>query len=88
MNCDSCETPFVRDEHGDWGWHEVYNDDEMQKLCTGCFDDVMAMCCRGSCDTYYADRYLVFDPKDEYYDTSPLCEDCYDSLPAKDQWGE
>jgi len=93
MNCDYCETPFVRDAnwHDDqttndddnWGHgHEVYNDDEMQKLCTKCFDLVMAMCCRGSCDTYYADEYLEFDPKDEYYETSPLCEDCYDTLPV------
>jgi hypothetical protein len=82
MKCDNCDTSFIQDEHGDWGWHEVYNDDEMQKLCTECFDNVMAMCCRGSCDTYYADKYLEFDPEDDEYVESPLCWKCYDKKEA------
>jgi len=77
MKCDRCDTPFIQEDDDGHG-HDVYNDDEMQKLCTGCFDDVMAMCCRGSCDIYYADKYLEFDPEDDEYVESPLCWQCYD----------
>ena len=90
MNCDRCDTPFIRDADWDteeqtncddnWGYgHVVYNAGEMQNLCTECFDNVMAMCCC-HCDTYFADKYLVHDPDElmGWSETSPLCWDCYD----------
>ena len=85
--CGSCDKKFIGVDDGEHGPHSVMQTDGVRKevICTTCFDNGMYMACR-NCDNYFADRYLELDPNDESYETSPLCWECYDSLPEKDQW--
>ena len=83
--CDLCNNKSDDDPYSFFTTVMNPSSGDMEVLCTDCYDNKMCMACR-SCDTTTWGKALVFDPTDDNYKKSPLCRECYDALPEKDQW--